>query len=125
MVPSPKAAVVLRVCLIERGVNRATTGSVRYVPGSKTYPNNSALARGRPVVLPSVDFGKSGDRMPASKSYQRFATRCLEEACKASDLKQKALFAEMAQEWQRLAEQAIVAHRNCTNPSNSEPDRGD
>jgi hypothetical protein len=63
--------------------------------------------------------------MPALKSYQRFATRCLEEARKTSDLKQRAFFTEMAQEWQRLAERAAVAHPGCTNVSNSEPDRGD
>jgi hypothetical protein len=63
--------------------------------------------------------------MPASKSYQRFATRCLDEAREASDLKKKAFFVEMAQEWQRLAERATVARRSCGNVSNSEPDRGD
>jgi hypothetical protein len=63
--------------------------------------------------------------MSALKSYQRFATRCLEEARKTSDSKQKSLFIEMAQEWQRLAEQAAVANHGCTNVSNSEPDRGD
>jgi|HubBroStandDraft_1064217.scaffolds.fasta_scaffold498655_2 hypothetical protein len=63
--------------------------------------------------------------MPALKSYQRFATRCLEEARKTSDSKQKSLFIEMAQEWQRLAERAAVPHHGCTNVSNSEPDRGD
>ena len=125
MVISPKVEAVPRVCLIQRGVNPATTESVLTFPELRTTQTIRLVARDRSAVLPSVDFGKSGDRMPASKSYQRFATRCLEEACKASDLKQKALFAEMAQEWQRLAEQAIVAHRNCTNTSNSEPDRGD
>jgi hypothetical protein len=70
-------------------------------------------------------FLKLGDRMPALKSYQRFATRCLEEARKASDSKQKALFIEMAQEWQRLAERAAVSAGVCANVSNSEPDRGD
>jgi len=63
--------------------------------------------------------------MPTSKTYQRFATRCLEEARKASDLKQKTFFIDMAQEWQRLAERATVADRSCVNVSNSEPDRGD
>jgi hypothetical protein len=61
--------------------------------------------------------------MPALKSYQRFATRCLEEARKTSDLKQRAFFTEMAQEWQRLAERAAVVQPGCTNIS--EPDRGD
>jgi len=63
--------------------------------------------------------------MTALKSYQRFATRCLEEARKTPDSKQKALFIEMAQEWQRLAERAAVAHGGCINISNSEPDPGD
>ena len=59
----------------------AITGSACYVAGCKACPKNgSAVASDRSVMLLSVDFGKSGDRMPASKSYQRFATRCFEEA---------------------------------------------
>ena len=38
--------------------------------------------------------------------YQRFAARCLEEARVTIDPRLKALFAEMAQEWQRLVEEA-------------------
>jgi hypothetical protein len=36
--------------------------------------------------------------------YQRFAARCLEEARATTDPGLKALLAEMAQEWQRVAE---------------------
>jgi hypothetical protein len=69
------------------------------------------------------DFSKREIALTVLKSYQRFATRCLEEARKTSDSKQKALFTEMAQEWQRLAERAAVVQPGCTNVS--EPDRGD
>jgi hypothetical protein len=44
--------------------------------------------------------------MPASKTYNRYAMQCLEEARKTSDQKQKAFFIEMAGEWQGLAQQA-------------------
>jgi hypothetical protein len=63
--------------------------------------------------------------MPASKSDQRFATRCLEEARKASDLKQKGFFIDMAHEWQKLAEREGVADLSRINASNSEPNRRD
>ena len=42
--------------------------------------------------------------MQPARRYQRFAARCLEEARVATDL--KAFLAEMAQEWQRLVEEA-------------------
>lgn len=38
------------------------------------------------------------------RKYQRFAARCLEQARATTDPRLKALLAEMAQEWQRLAE---------------------
>jgi hypothetical protein len=40
------------------------------------------------------------------KRYQRFAARCLEEARVTIDPRLKAFLAEMAQEWQRLVEEA-------------------
>ena len=62
--------------------------------------------------------------MSALKSYQRFATRCLEEARKTSDSKQKSLFIEMAQEWQRLAETA-KSEKNEQNFQGPDADPGD
>jgi hypothetical protein len=61
---------------------------------------------------------------PPAKEYQRYASRCLEEARarSASDPKLKAFLIEMAQTWQRLADQAKVG--TIQTPS-SEPDRGD
>jgi hypothetical protein len=44
--------------------------------------------------------------MPASKTFARYAMKCLAEACKTSDQKQKAFLIEMAGEWQRLGQQA-------------------
>ena len=58
-----------------------------------------------------------------AKLYQRYATRCLREARTASDSKHKAFLVEMAQAWQRLADQAKVM--GATPTSSSEPDRGD
>ena len=43
--------------------------------------------------------------MPASKTYNRYAMQCLDEARKTFNQKQKAFLVEMAHEWQRLAEQ--------------------
>jgi hypothetical protein len=43
--------------------------------------------------------------MQHSRKYRRFAARCLEEARGTIDPRLKAFLAEMAQEWQRLAEQ--------------------
>ena len=47
-----------------------------------------------------------GDQMQQSRKFRRFAARCLEEARGTIDPRLKAFLAEMAQEWQRLAEQA-------------------
>jgi hypothetical protein len=44
--------------------------------------------------------------MQRARKYQRFAARCLQEARTATDPRLKALLAEMAQEWQRLVEEA-------------------
>ena len=64
--------------------------------------------------------------MPASKTYNRYAMRCLEEARKTSDQKQKAFFIEMANEWQRLAQQATdIQGGRGTKASNLTPDQGD
>jgi len=64
--------------------------------------------------------------MPASKTYNRYAMRCLEEARKTSDQKQKAFFIEMANEWQRLAQQPTdIQGGGGTKASNLTPDQGD
>jgi len=44
--------------------------------------------------------------MQRARTYQRFAARCLEEARATTDPRLKAFLAEMAQEWQRLVEEA-------------------
>jgi hypothetical protein len=44
--------------------------------------------------------------MQPARKYQRFAARCLEEARATTDPRLKAFLAEMAQEWQRLVEEA-------------------
>ena len=43
--------------------------------------------------------------MQRVRKYQRFAARCLEQARITIDPGLKAFLAEMAQEWQRLAEE--------------------
>jgi hypothetical protein len=44
--------------------------------------------------------------MQRARTYRRFAARCLEEARGTIDPRLKAFLGEMAQEWQRLAEEA-------------------
>jgi hypothetical protein len=58
-----------------------------------------------------------------AKLYQRYATRCLREARTTSDSMHKAFLVEMAQAWQRLADQAKVI--GSAQTSTAEPDRGD
>jgi hypothetical protein len=58
------------------------------------------------------------------KDYQRFATRCLEEACITVDARLKALLQEMAQAWQRLADEAKSA-KGVQASAAPELDRGD
>jgi hypothetical protein len=60
----------------------------------------------------------------SAKQYQRYASRCLQEARTTADAKLKAFLVEMAQEWQRLADQAKTTAAVHKAPS-SEPDRGD
>jgi hypothetical protein len=60
----------------------------------------------------------------SAKLYQRYATRCLQEARTTSDSKHKAFLIEMAQAWQRLADQAKVIGALESPTSSSEPDRG-
>ncbi len=64
--------------------------------------------------------------MPASKTYNRYAMQCLDEARKTVDQKQKAFFVEMAREWQRLAEQAtVIEGGRRTNTPDAVSDQGD
>ena len=44
--------------------------------------------------------------MQRARKYQRFAMQCLQEARTTTDPRLKAFLAEMAQEWQRLVEEA-------------------
>ena len=63
--------------------------------------------------------------MQSAKHYQRYATRCLQEARITSDSNQKAFLVEMAQAWQRLADQAKASKALSTHTPNFEQDRGD
>jgi hypothetical protein len=58
------------------------------------------------------------------KKYQRFVSLCLHEARATTDFKLKSFLVEMAQTWQRLADEA-KAQRVLPKTPNSEPDRGD
>jgi hypothetical protein len=49
-------------------------------------------------------FPVQDSEMQQVKKYQRFAALCLEQARSTTDPRLKAFLAEMAQEWQRLAE---------------------
>ncbi len=62
--------------------------------------------------------------MQRLRKYQRFAARCLQEARAITDPGLKALLAEMAQEWQRLADEAKGA-KNEQPFRSPEADRGD
>jgi hypothetical protein len=58
----------------------------------------------------------------AARKYQRYAARCLHEARTTTDFKLKTFLIEMAQAWQRLADQVKVGAA-LPNISRSEPDR--
>jgi uncharacterized protein YaaW (UPF0174 family) len=60
----------------------------------------------------------------AAKEYQRYAARCLQEARTTGDFKFKTFLIEVAQAWQRLADQAKVVAALPNTPK-EEPDRGD
>ena len=65
-----------------------------------------------------------GNYMTALKDYQRYATRCLEEARTSVDARHKAFLVEMGQARQRLADQEKNVKGAKVSPV-SEPDRGD
>jgi hypothetical protein len=62
--------------------------------------------------------------MTTLKNYQRFATRCLQEARVTTESGHKAFLVEMAQAWQKLADEA-TNFKGAQLSSTSEPDRGD
>jgi len=57
-----------------------------------------------------------------ARQYQRYVARCLHEARTTTDFKLKTFLIEMAQAWQRLADQAKVGAA-LPSVSRSEPDR--
>jgi len=61
--------------------------------------------------------------MSVARDCQRYAARCLRDARETIDPRQKVFLIEMAQAWQRLADQAKVI--GAAHTSSSEPDRGD
>jgi hypothetical protein len=63
--------------------------------------------------------------MATSSNYKRFAARCLEEARNTPDEGMRAFLIEMAQAWQRLADQAGAAEGVQGAPPSDELDRGD
>ncbi len=62
--------------------------------------------------------------MQRARKYQRFAARCLQEARATTEPRLKALLAEMAQEWQRLVDEA-KGEMNRQNSRGPETDAGD
>jgi hypothetical protein len=63
--------------------------------------------------------------MRRSRKYQRFAARCLQEARTTTDPRHKAFLAEMAREWQRLAEETKGRESERTHFRGPEVDPGD
>jgi len=63
--------------------------------------------------------------MTTTGNYKRFAVRCIDEARNTSDEHKRAFLIEMAQEWQKLADQATANDNLQANPVIHEPDRGD
>jgi hypothetical protein len=63
--------------------------------------------------------------MTTTGKFKRFAVRCLDEARNASDEHKRAFLVEMAQDWQKLAEQPATNDNLQANPVVHEPDRGD
>ena len=63
--------------------------------------------------------------MRTSENYKRFAVRCLEEARNTTDGRNRAFLIEMAQAWQKLADQVATTESLQAAPVPDEPDRGD
>jgi hypothetical protein len=59
------------------------------------------------------------------RRYQQFAARCLQEARSTTDLRLKALFGEMAQEWQRLVDERKGSKSEHMHFQRHEVDLGD
>jgi hypothetical protein len=66
-----------------------------------------------------------GENMGATKDYQRYAARCLQEARTTVDSQQKSFLIEMAQAWRRLADHATAASIDQSDIPVTVPDRGD
>ena len=95
-------------------------------PGHRMTPGNSGQAGYKAAFISRTFRCLSGVCMPASKTYNRYAARCLEEARNAPDQKLKAFLIEMAHEWQRLAQQATsIEGGRQTEAANLPPDQGD
>lgn len=76
------------------------------------------------TALAPLDRDAAKVTVSSAKRYQRYAARCLQEARTTTDFRLKTFLVEMAQAWQRLADQAKVGG-SLTNTPSSEPDRGD
>ena len=63
--------------------------------------------------------------MPTARKYQRFSARCLEEARATIDPGLKGFLAEMAREWQRLADEAKTEKLEQSIAGGPEIDPGD
>jgi len=78
------------------------------------------------VKVNSVPWGiRAAIQKTAAKDYQRYATRCLQEARVTADSRLKGFLVEMAQAWQRLAAERVTSVKSGQDRSISEPDRGD
>jgi hypothetical protein len=84
-------------------------------------PPGRCLEQASALICPASDTVVR--QMQSARLYQRYATRCLQAARTTSDSKHKAFLVDMAQAWQRLADQAKAVVQ--TPISSSEPDRGD
>ena len=63
--------------------------------------------------------------MANSETYRQHAIQCLEMARTIFDENQRAFLIAMAQDWKKLADQAIANDNLKANPVVEEPDRGD
>lgn len=63
--------------------------------------------------------------MRTSENYQRFAVRCMDQARHLAHDPKRAFLVEMAQAWQKLADQAAATEKLQSAPVTHEPDRGD
>jgi hypothetical protein len=93
-----------------------TAGAVRIPRVSVPIRTNRCFS----LLLVPINCGSA---VQTARLYQRYATRCLQEARTTPDSQQKAFHIEMAQAWQRLADQVKVM--GTAHTSSSAPDPGD